>query len=134
MARVTTILGTILRDIRMEKGLTQESIASLFGIPQPVVCMIENGRTPTEGLSSVISSLCNMKEEKLLLLELIERAGAIDNMPVEIYYDPRDKEIYAKYKNVVYKLINESDILRMLVAVRKDKEWKYSEKEKEAVG
>ena len=65
--------GLVLRDLRKERGLSQESLALEAGIQRNYVSLIERGiNQPTITIIFKISAALNMKPSQML--ELVEKS------------------------------------------------------------
>lgn len=71
------VLGNTIRDVRLEKGLSQEVLSGLAGIARTHLTMIENGTMhPTiETLSKIAQALGMRTSELLSMMETRIEAG-----------------------------------------------------------
>lgn len=59
---IKKLFGTVLRELRLEKGLTQEKLAELSNLDETFISMLENGkRQPTLTTIFSLSAALNIK-------------------------------------------------------------------------
>ncbi len=77
--------GDLVKELRLEKGLTQETVAKKIGSHKGYVSGIENGKVnpPSEKVIRKYAKLFEQDTRKLVLIAWIDKAPAIVKEDVE---------------------------------------------------
>ena len=92
------LIGKRIKDMRLEKGLSQEELGDLLGVTKVSVCGYENGtRTPSLDTFNLLADVFNTTTDYLLGREIVIRSEVENEYLGNISKD--DVDIIKELKN-----------------------------------
>ena len=106
---IKKIFGANLKNLRLEKSLTQEQLAECLGLQVQTISYIENGRVFIS--SDVFAKICNFFDVSLEFMfkpKFMEQTGKTESLKKELIQmmSDCDEKLLTQYRNVLVAMKN----------------------------